>query len=162
MASLKILLVFYSRSGTTRAVAQALADALRCDTEEIVVNKSRAGLVGIVRSLGEAIRHQPAQIKPTRFDASSYDLVIVGTPVWAWSVSSPVRAYLINNKSDLPRIALFCTLGNRGDDAAFAQMQQLAGKAPLATAAFKTRDVVSSRFRDRLAKFAQALRASVP
>jgi flavodoxin len=31
MSASKILVVFYSRSGTTRTVAQALAEALKCD-----------------------------------------------------------------------------------------------------------------------------------
>jgi flavodoxin len=30
----KLLVVFYSRSGMTRTIAQALADELRCDLEE--------------------------------------------------------------------------------------------------------------------------------
>jgi flavodoxin len=157
MASQKILVVFYSRTGTTRTLAQALAADLRCDTEEIVAVKSRDGFFGIMRSLIEAIRQRPADIRPTRSTAAAYDLVIIGTPVWAWSVSSPVRAYLMANKKNLPRVAFFCTLGNRGDDSAFAHMQSLAGKAPFATAAFKMRDVTVGRYRERLATFVRAL-----
>jgi flavodoxin len=123
MAPHKILIVFYSRSGATRRIAEALAAELKCDAEEIVVTISRTGLLGIMRSLIEAMRQRPASIKPTRFDPSSYDLVVIGTPVWAWSVSSPIRAYLIENGKNLPLMAFFCTLGNRGDDSTFAQMQ---------------------------------------
>jgi len=64
-------------------------------------------------------------------DPSIYDLIIVGTPVWAWSVSSPVRAYLLANKPRLPSVAFFCTLGGAGADRAFGQMQELAGKRPI-------------------------------
>jgi hypothetical protein len=70
-------------------VAEALAAELICDAEEIVATESRVGLVGIMRSLIEALRQRPAQIAAVRFNPSSYDLVIIGTPVWAWSVSSP-------------------------------------------------------------------------
>jgi flavodoxin len=48
MAAQKILVVFYSRSGATRRVADALAAELKCDAEEVVVTKSRAGFVGIM------------------------------------------------------------------------------------------------------------------
>lgn len=83
MAAGKILIVFYSRSGTTRTVAEALAAELKCDAEEIVATKNRAGLVGVMRSLIEAMRHCPAQIATARFNPSSYDLVVIGTPVGA-------------------------------------------------------------------------------
>jgi len=157
MAPHKILIVSYSRSGATRRIAEALAAELKCDAEEIVVTISRTGLLGIMRSLIEAMRQRPASIKPTRFDPSSYDLVVIGTPVWAWSVSSPIRAYLMENAKNLPLVAFFCTLGSRGDDSTFAQMQYLAGKAPRATAAFKARDVAAGRFHQRLGEFVQAL-----
>jgi len=153
----KILVVFYSRSGTTRTIAQALAADLRCDIEEIVTIKSRVGFLGVVSSLIEAMRRQPAAINQTRFNAPSYDLVVIGTPVWAWSVSSPVRAYLMGNEKNLPRVAFFCTLGGRGNESTFAQMQDLAGKAPKATAVFRMDEVAAGRFREHLAKFMRAL-----
>ena len=160
MAAAKILVVFYSRSGTTRTIAEALAAELKCDVEEIIATKDHAGLLGITRSLIEATRHRPAQIKPASRNPASYDLVVIGTPVWAWSVSSPVRAYLMENAKRLPPVAFFCTFGNRGDNSTFAQMQELVGKAPRASVAFKMRDVVAGNFRPRLAEFAQALETS--
>jgi flavodoxin len=35
MGAPKLLVVFYSRSGTTRRIAKALSEALKCDLEEI-------------------------------------------------------------------------------------------------------------------------------
>jgi flavodoxin len=46
MARPRILVVYYSRSGTTRKIAEALSEALACDLEEIVEDKSRAGSFG--------------------------------------------------------------------------------------------------------------------
>ena len=36
MPAQKVLVVFYSRSGVTRKIAEALTAELKCDTEEIV------------------------------------------------------------------------------------------------------------------------------
>jgi len=152
-----ILIAFYSRSGTTRKIAEALAAQLKCDVEEIVASEGHAGFAGIVRSLIEAMLHRPAQIAPTSRDPSSYDLVVIGTPVWAWSVSSPIRADLMQHANKLPQVAFFCTMGGRGDKGTFAQMQVLAGKAPRAKAAFTTQEVVEARFATKLAAFVQAL-----
>jgi flavodoxin len=157
MAAQKILVVFYSRSGTTRMVGEALAAELKCDAEEIVATKSRTGFVGITRSLIEAMRHRRAQIATARFNPLSYDLVVVGTPVWAWSVSSPIRAYLIDNNKNFHQVAFFCTLQHRGDEATFAQMQDLAGQVPRAKVAFRAEDVIAGRFRSGLAEFIRAL-----
>ncbi len=158
MAAPKILVVYYSRSGTTRKVAQALAMALQCDSEEIVETRSRNGMLGYLRSVIEARRKVPARIASSARDPSTYDLIVVGTPVWAWSVSSPVRAYMIANKAKFPALAFFCTLGGAGSDKAFAQMQDLAGKSAVASLAVTARDLASGADRARLSAFVESLR----
>ena len=39
-------MVYYSRSGTTRKIVEALSEALICDLEEIVEDTSRSGFFG--------------------------------------------------------------------------------------------------------------------
>ncbi len=84
----------------------------------------RLGLFGSLRSAEEAWRERPAAIEPPRRDPSSYDLIIIGTPVWAWSTSSPVRAYLTAMKARLPDVAFFCTLGASGRARVFGPRRQ--------------------------------------
>jgi len=160
MGASKTLIVFYSRSGTTRRVAQALAEALQCCLEEITEPKPRTGFLGYLRSLLEARRKRPATIAPQKHDVSSYDLVVVGTPVWAWSVSSPVRTYLMATASQLPDAAFFCTLGGAGSESTFAQMTAIVGKQPRAVCAITARDVLSGRHFERLSAFEKALQES--
>ena len=78
--------------------------------------RSRTGFLGYMRSLLEARRKRPSVIAPGKHDVSSYDLVVIGTPVWAWSLSSPVRAYLMAKTNQLPAVAFFCTLGGKGSE----------------------------------------------
>lgn len=42
------LVVFYSRTGNTKKVAEALARELKCDTDEILETKSRKGILGYI------------------------------------------------------------------------------------------------------------------
>jgi hypothetical protein len=65
MARPRILVVYYSRSGTTRKIAEAFSEALACDLEEIVEDKSRAGSFGYIRSLVEARQKRPSVIVPS-------------------------------------------------------------------------------------------------
>lgn len=158
MPAPKILVVFYSRTGTTRRVATALSAALGSSIEEIAEARGRGGFLGYWRSIIEARRRQLPGIMPAGNDPSSFHLVVIGTPVWAWSVSSPVRAYLTANKDRLPAVAFFATLGGKGSETAFAQMQGIVGKPPRATCAITARDVATGGDAELIAKFAGELR----
>lgn len=160
MTDQRILVVYYSRSGTTRKIAESLSEALKCDVEEIVEVTGRAGILGYLRSLVEAMQKRPSAIASGQRDPSFYDLIIIGTPVWAWSVSSPVRAYLIANKERLPQVAFFCTLGGAGSERAFGQMQCLVGRTPRAHCSFTAGEVTSGSYGLRLAAFVKALEPS--
>jgi len=46
MAASRILVICYSRTGTTRAVAKSLTAVLHCDSEEIVEDRSGRGMLG--------------------------------------------------------------------------------------------------------------------
>lgn len=145
MAGKKALVVFYSRSGTTRRLAKTLSQLMRCEIEEIVETGSRSGVIGYIRSLFEAVHKRSPQIVPPTKDPSSYDLVVIGTPVWGASVSSPVRSYLAAHRGRLPEVAFFCTLGGRGSGRAFAQMEALVGKAPRAHCAVMASEMASGK-----------------
>jgi len=160
MSASRTLIVFYSRSGTTRRIAQALSGILKCDLEEITEPRRRTGFLGYIRSLLEARLMLPSIIAPNHHDVSSYDLVVIGTPVWAWSLSSPVRAYLTATASKLPEVAFFCTLGARGSENAFAQMTAIVGKTPRAVCAITQREASSGSHVERLAAFQKALAKS--
>jgi len=129
----KLLIVYYSRSGRTREVARAIANASAAELEEIREETSRAGLLGYVRSGFEGFLGSEPATFPAQKDPRAYDVVIIGSPTWGASVSSPVRAYMAAQRRALPEVAFFCTMsGERGGDRLLAQMSDLAGKSPLA------------------------------
>lgn len=154
----KCLVVFYSRTGTTRKVAKALAAELNCDCEEIIEPDGRQGVIGYMRSILEATQRRRVPIAAAKHNPSGYDLVAIGTPIWAWSVSSPVRSYLAANAKALPEVAFFCTCGHAGEVSTFAQMQEICGKAPVGKSVLKAAEVQSGTFYDALTAFAAALK----
>ncbi|KVN25202.1 flavodoxin family protein [Burkholderia stagnalis] len=151
----KILVVFYSRTGTTRRTGSALAAMLHADIEEIVETRDRAGPFGYLRSIVEAVNQKPADIVTPKRDPSAYDLVVIGSPVWAGCVSSPVRAYLNAYWHQLPRIALFCSFAQRGADSALAQMRTLARKSPIAECQVTSREALHDSASPVLTTFAE-------
>jgi len=155
----KILVVYYSRTGHTRRVAEEIAATLRADLEEIVDPENRLGLLGYLRSGGQAFFGQEADIREPLKDPAGYDLVIVGTPVWNWSLSAPVRAYLTRRQQRFarPPVAFFLTEGGSGEQRVLGQMEELTGKAPLDVMAVREAEIANGRYHDKIRGFAEAL-----
>ena len=149
----KILIVYYSRTGFTKKVAQSIKDRMDCDIEEIISTKDRSGAMGFLFSGKEATLKTPAEIKPTTKNPADYDLVILGTPVWGWNISSPLRGYLLQNKDKFKKIAGFCTMGGDGDRQSFLEIGNICGKELIAKLALKTKEVQSEEFENKVEAF---------
>ena len=154
----KTLIVFYSRTGTTKKVADEIKQALNSDVDEILDTKERKGVIGYLRSGRDATKKFTTDIKPSGKDPAAYDLVIVGTPIWSWNLTPPVRTYLRNNKAKLKEVAFFCTMGGSGAERAFASMEEESGKKPKATLALLTREVVDGTFTEKAKAFAASIK----
>lgn len=153
----RTLVAYYSWTGHTRQVAEAIADALGADIEQIREVCPREGWIAYFRSAWEVLRGRMAPIEPPEKDPSGYDLVVIGTPVWAGRVSSPMRAYIAQLSSRFARTALFCSQGSASGDEALNQAAELCGKAPVATLSVSERELRSGTFRGKVADFVKAL-----
>ncbi|MGE5180482.1 MAG: flavodoxin family protein [Acidobacteriota bacterium] len=129
----RILVVYYSRSGHTKQIAEQLARALAADVEAIADPTDRSGLRGYLRSGFEATTQRVVPIAACTHDPNDYELVVIGTPIWGMSVSAPVRSYLHRYQDRLRKVAFFCTCGGSGGERAFAQMSRACGLSPAAT-----------------------------
>jgi flavodoxin len=160
MRAPNILIVYYSRTGTTRGVAHMLAEQLGCALEEIVDRTPRAGLVGWLRSGFDATFARVTTLGERREDPAAYDLVLIGTPVWNRSVSTPVRSYLQQNCMRLPEVAFFLTHGGIARNRVFGQMTKLAGREPVARLSVTEAEFDRGEYFGKLKDFANQLRAS--
>jgi flavodoxin len=141
VTTMRALVVYYSRTGNTRKVAEDIAKELQCDKEEIVDTVNRSGPIGWVNSGRQASQGTMTKLQPLKNDPSQYDIVIIGSPVWAGHVSTPVRTYLAENKDKIKKAAFFITMGGRGDDTTSADMESLGGKKPISKLVIKTADI---------------------
>lgn len=159
MARPKVLVAYYSRTGHTKRLARAIATALAADVEELHDPTDRSGLLGFLRSGLEAWAGALVALEHPRHDPADYDAVVVATPVWAMSPSTPVRTYLWHERARLPRVAFVATLGGRGHERAFEQMKALARRSPIATLAVRERDLERGAPADEVERLAAAVRA---
>ncbi len=155
---MKALVVYYSRSGNTRKAGEEIARELGSDVEEIVDTVNRAGPIGFIISGKQASGKELTKLKPLTRDPAQYDLVIIGTPVWAATMSSPVRTFIVENKGKLKNVAFFITLGGTGEGTTLQGMEEACGKKPVATLTILTRDIKPGAYRDALKKFVGKLK----
>lgn len=154
---MKTLVVSYSRTGLTAKVADAIAKELKCQHDEIRDAISRNGPLGFMRSGFEAATKVCPPIK-VKNDPAKYDLVVIGTPVWAGNMSSPVRTYLDDNNGRFKNVAFFCTSGDGKGEKVFIEMAGLGWKKPAATMAVASKDAASGNFGERVKKFCGRLK----
>ena len=122
-----ILCVYYSRTGKTRTTMEAVAKELEADLVEITDGVDRKGLGGFLRSGFDAVRKSTRYLEPftTPRPVKDYDLVIVGTPVWAGRCSSVIRAFLKQHGKKLRRAAYIITRYSEDkSEQVFDQMDQ--------------------------------------
>jgi len=111
----KALIVFYTYSGNTEKVAKVLRDELsadyQTDTAKLeAIDESGSFLKQCVR----AFRKKQALIKENvPFDVSSYDMIALGTPVWAFGMAPALRTYLQKSRGFAGKQAIcFTTYGS--------------------------------------------------
>jgi flavodoxin len=154
---MKTLVVFYSRTGTTEKVADMIAEKLKADMEEIIDTVDRSGARGYLTSGRDAMKRRMTNIEPAKNSPADYDLVIIGTPVWSWNLSVPVRTYLTQNKDRISKYAFFATMGGSGDKRATSEAADIIGKEAVANISFTTKEVVKGNFEARIDDFCTKL-----
>lgn len=124
---MKTLIIYYSRTGATKKLAEKLATVFSADLEVIKDPTNRSGLKGYINCGKEAVLKKLALIDPISHNLKDYDLVLVGTPVWAMTISSPIRAFLENYKSEFKSWALFATQGGEGEQKTLLGAEKVVG-----------------------------------
>jgi flavodoxin len=147
---MKPLVVYYSRTGTTKKLGLAIASKLGCESEEIIDLKPRKGIIGWIRSGRDAFKRLRTDIKKPKIGLSGYDMLIIGTPVWAGYIAPAVRTYLEDNKEKIKQVAFFTTQGSADPQKAMDDLAKASLKKPKAVLRMTTKEVL--RDKERLKK----------
>jgi flavodoxin len=110
---LKSLVVFYSRTGNARFVAQTIAAEIGADVEEVIDQKKRGGVLGFLGGGRDARSGKGTEIAPTVKSPLDYDLIVVGTPIWAGQPTPAIVTYLKKNNLAGKKVAVFFVQGGK-------------------------------------------------
>lgn len=150
---MRSLVVYYSRTGNTKKVAEEISKNIGADLEEVIDTEDRLGILGYMRAGRDAFTGKLTVIKQAVNNPSTYDVVIVGTPIWAFTVSTPVRTYLNQNKGNIKNVAFYCTNEGAGGERAFRAMQEICGKRPVAVLNLTKKEVFDGKIKGKIREF---------
>jgi flavodoxin len=150
---MKTLILFYSRTGTTRIVAEKIAAALDADIEEVIDKKDRSGPIGWILAGRDAMKKNLTEIGPLKKILSAYDLVVIGTPVWAGTMTPAIRTVLTEQKQNLKNLAFFTTQGGANEQKVFSNLEELTGVTPITKIFLTTKEVKNNQVDDKIKEF---------
>jgi len=112
----KTLILYYSQSGTTQAVAEELQKQTGADIERFDITEPYEGDFNAVvqRSMADRTNGTTPTIVPLKSDLSKYDTIFLGYPVWNGTYATPVSALLSSVDLAGKKIVPFCTFGSGG------------------------------------------------
>jgi flavodoxin len=107
----KMLIIYYSFSGNTKYIAEKIREKTGGDVFEIETVKTYPAEYSALTE--EAKRELQAgdlpALKKRPPDMSSYDLILVGGPVWWYTVATPVMSFLRQADFAGKKVSAFCT-----------------------------------------------------
>ncbi|GAA3630774.1 flavodoxin [Lactobacillus hamsteri] len=114
---MKTLIAFYSWSGTTKRLANKIhklipnSDLLEIKVPDSTFSSDMHKTASIYEN--QKSIHNLPQILNMPNNVNEYDLIVLGSPVWDWGVSSPVMSFIENISNFRGKVAPFYTsVGN--------------------------------------------------
>lgn len=138
---MKTLIVYYSRTNVTKKIAELLQKELNCDIEEITDGGKYNGRLGYMKGGMNASMNRTSDIDPISKNPSDYDLIILGTPVWASNMATPVFTYLIQYRDRIKSMASFCTCIGGGYEKTLERIGEVSGKPQKSTMFLTENDI---------------------
>ncbi|MBN2017995.1 MAG: flavodoxin [Candidatus Cloacimonetes bacterium] len=105
----KSLVVYYSLEENTHYLAESIAECIGADLLRLVPvkdikNTKTKYLVGG----RQAVMKKKPKLLPCDKNPEDYDMIIIGTPVWASTITPAVRSFLSSITFKDKKIGLFC------------------------------------------------------
>ena len=117
---MKELVVYFSASGTTKKVAEKIAEELKSDIYEIKpeVAYRKADLNWMNPRSRSSVEMKDKSFRPkldtSHIDINEYDIIYLGFPIWWYVAPTIVNTFLESYDFSNKKIVLFATSGSSG------------------------------------------------
>lgn len=89
---IRACVIYYSYTGVTRQVAEGIRNASGCDLIEVRTKTPYSSFTAYTTGVLRSRRSVCDPIEPGEIDVSGYDLLVIGSPVWAWKPAPAINA----------------------------------------------------------------------
>lgn len=116
----KKLVAYFSASGTTRKIAEMIAETAEADLYEIVPKQpySKADLNWMDKKSRSSVEMNDKKFRPELTDTDAqidkYDEIILGFPIWWYVAPTIINTFLESYDFTGKKIVLFATSGGSG------------------------------------------------
>lgn len=127
----KYLVLYYSQTNTTKAVAEELSKKLGADIEEITVVNPYNGTYQetIERCMRERESGELPEVNPIKADLDAYDVIFFGYPIWFGTCALPAISALKSIDLSGKTVVPFCTFGSGGLEVGIREVKAAQPKA---------------------------------
>ncbi len=131
----KKLVAFFSASGTTKKVAEMVAEEAKADLFEIEpkVPYTKADLDWMNKKSRSSVEMSDKKYRPEimnkEMDMSSYDEILLGFPIWWYVAPTIINTFLETYDFSGKKIVLFATSGGSGFGNTVKELQSAASDA---------------------------------
>lgn len=127
----KAIVIYYSRTGSTEALAKMIAEHTGAALLKIDVKEKYAPDYGDMTYIArdEVRANARRELETVIPDLSGYDTVFLGTPYWWGSVSVPINTFLMDHNLANKTVAPFITSGSSSPSGALSRMKTLCPQA---------------------------------
>ncbi|MEJ2249109.1 MAG: flavodoxin [Candidatus Lokiarchaeota archaeon] len=112
----KVLVVYYSLTGNTKMVANAIKNSINCDLLQLKPIKELNAKSGMKYFWGgfQAVMGKKPKLEPFEINPLDYNIIFIGSPVWAWREAPPIHSFLENFDLSGKNVALWMCAGGDG------------------------------------------------
>ena len=110
---MKTLIVYYSYTNNTEKVAKRIAELKKYDILKLepLVDYSTDYQKVVDEEEAKMDSEEIVELKPLNVDLNQYDRIILGTPVWWYTMAPVVRSFLSGNNLNGKKVIAFITNG---------------------------------------------------
>ena len=138
----KPLILYYSQTGATEAVAQELQTATGADIESIELVNPYSGTYDetIARVSQEMEDGVLPELNPLKSDLSKYDVIFLAYPIWFGTYATPIASLVKDYDFAGKKVVTVCTFGSGGVEPAVQDLKKALPKAVIAENNFGIRN----------------------
>ena len=127
---MKGILVYFSLNGHTRYVAKEIAQRLGLETLELETVKDypKGKFAQFFFCGRQTLLGQTPNLKDYDFKGANYDLVVLGTPVWASSYAAPLETFFKENHLNTKQVAVYACSSGGNAEKCFSKVEAKVGE----------------------------------